>query len=306
MVEPLDVLCVADMCVDLILTGNIRPQFNQVEQLIDKYVFELGGSANIFASQFVKLGGRAGVIGGVGQDFLGQFVLDKLQDIGVDFSRVRRHQHLKTGLGVALAEADDRAILTYPGTIDAVHPDELTHDLLFACHHWHVGSYFLLKNLHGHWTNWLKRCKEKKLASSLDTNWDPENCWEGVLEILPWIDVFLPNEAEILAITGESDFRKAGLKLASRGPLVVVKRGRYGAVVFKEDQSWQIRPADPANESINIVDTIGAGDNFDAGFIRAWLVGREIDQCLSLACRCAIASLGSQGGIQGQLREIIE
>jgi ribokinase len=306
MVEPLGVLCVADMCVDLVLTGNVRPLFNQVEQLIDKYAFELGGSANLFASQFAKLGGRAGVIGWVGLDFLGQFVLEMLQDVGVDVSRVRPHQYLKTGLGVALAEPNDRAILTYPGTIDAVHPDELTHDLLFACRHWHISSFFLLKKLRGHWVSWLERCKGEKLTTSLDTNWDPENRWEGVTEMLPWVDVFLPNEAEALAIAGESDFRKAGTKLASRGPLVVIKRGKEGAVAFKEDQSWQTRLADRTPESINIVDTIGAGDNFDAGFIRAWLLGRKIDECLSLACRCAIASLGSEGGFQGQLHEMTE
>src|ERR1700730_5664088 len=59
----LDVLSVSDMCVDLILQGNVRPQFSQVEQIIDNYVLELGGSANIFISQMVTLGAKADVIG---------------------------------------------------------------------------------------------------------------------------------------------------------------------------------------------------------------------------------------------------
>src|SRR5438128_1133504 len=120
MSELLDVLCVADMCVDLVLRGNIRPRFQQIEQLIDDYRLELGGSANILASQFVKLGGRAGVIGWLGTDPFGDLVLARLRELGVEVTRVRRHATEKTGLGVALAEPDDRAILTYAGTIDAV------------------------------------------------------------------------------------------------------------------------------------------------------------------------------------------
>jgi len=299
--ETPDVFCVADMCVDLVLSGNVRPRFNQVEQLIDNYVIELGGSANIFASQFVKLGGRAGVIGWVGKDAFGQFVLERLQTIGVDVSLVGYHPHLRTGLGVALAESNDRAILTYVGTIDAVQPSELPDDLLSACRHWHIASYFLLNHLRDYWSNWLKRCKEKGLTTSLDTNWDPENRWVGVIEMLPLIDVFLPNETEALALTGQANVTRAGEKLASRGQLVIIKRGSEGAIAFRGNQSWQVLPRDSPDHPVTIVDTIGAGDNFDAGFLRAWLLNRDIDQCLRLACHCAVASLRVAGGIEGQL-----
>lgn len=303
MVETLDILCVADMCVDLVVTGNVRPQFHQAEQLVDDYSIELGGSANIFVSQFVKLGGRAGVVGWVGQDAFGQFILEKLHTVGVDISRVGQDPQLKTGLGIALAEPDDRAILTYPGTIDAVKPLELIEELLVACQHWHIASYFLLNKLRERWITWLEQCRRKKLTTSLDTNWDPENRWEGVMKLLPLIDIFLPNEAEALAISGESDLTRAGEKLSHLGTLVVIKRGREGALAFRKNQCWRVRPDDSERKAIHIADSIGAGDNFDAGFIRAWLLGQEMEKCLDLACRCAVASLAAAGGIQGQLRE---
>jgi len=302
----LDVLCVADMCVDIVLKGDVRPRFKQVEQLVDSYTVELGGSANIFASQFVKVGGHAGVVGWVGHDAFGQFILDRLQSIGVDTTRVGRHDTLKSGLGVTLVEKDDRAILTCLGTIDAVQPHELTADLLPACRHWHIASYFLLGKLRRHWKGWLERCRAEKLTTSLDTNWDPENRWEGVVEILPLIDVFFPNEAEARAIAGEADISKAGESLARHGPLVVIKRGSEGAVAFKGKQCWGSPPPDHPRDLIKIADTIGAGDNFDAGFLRAWQLGWEVDQCLHVASRCALASLGAAGGIEGQLREMIE
>src|SRR4051812_885928 len=96
----LDTLTVADMCVDLLLSGNVRPRFGQVEQMIADYAIELGGSANIFAGQFAKLGGSAGVIGTLGQDTFGDVAMGRLREIGVDVSRVKRDASLKTGLGV--------------------------------------------------------------------------------------------------------------------------------------------------------------------------------------------------------------
>ena len=102
--ERLDVITVSDMCVDLVLTGDVRPRFHQFEQIIDDYKLELGGSANIFACQVAKLGAKAGIIGRVGKDAFGEFVFRELQAIGVEMSRVSQDPSLKTGLGLALAE----------------------------------------------------------------------------------------------------------------------------------------------------------------------------------------------------------
>jgi len=302
---PLDVLTVADMCVDLVLTGDVRPRFHQFEQLIDDYELELGGSANIFACQLAKLGARVGVIGQVGQDAYGEFVLNKLLGTGVDISRVTRHATLKTGLGVALAEPGDRAILTYLGTIDATQPNDLAHDVLTAAHHWHIASYFLLQSLRRHWPGWLRQCRDAGMTISLDVNWDPEDRWEGVTDLLPLVDVFFPNENEAMAIAGEKDVRRATERLADLGPTVVTKCGKDGVLAINGKQVWQLRPADIDGPPVQVVDSIGAGDNFDAGFIRAWLLHRPPDECLALGHRCAVASLRCAGGIQGQLQELV-
>jgi ribokinase len=223
--------------------------------------------------------------------------------LGVDATRVRRHPELKTGLGVALAEPADRAILTCLGTIDAAEPAVLCAGLLGVFRHWHIASYFLLSKLRGCWPEWLRACKKAGLTTSLDTNWDPEERWAGVLELLPHVDVFFPNEAEALAISGESTVTRAGEKLAAFGPLVVVKRGSKGAVAFGRGACWAAEGL--RARAAPIVDTIGAGDNFDAGFLRAWLLGRDVSDCLNLAQRCAVESLGAPGGIEGQLKENI-
>jgi len=301
-----DVATVSDMCVDLVVSGNVRPEFQQVEQIVGDYSLELGGSANIFATQLAKLGARAGVLGYVGADMFGEFALQELDQIGVDTTHVKKLSSLKTGIGIHLTEKHDRAILTYPGSIDATQAEDLDETLLHFCRHWHLASYFLLRNLRSSWPQWIQKCREADLTTSLDTNWDPDKRWDGVAELLPYIDVFLPNEAEALSLTGETDVWQAARVLAAYGPLTVVKCGEKGAIAMKGNQTWQIKGSDCQDSALSIVDTTGAGDNFDAGFIRAWLLGYDIDFSLRLGHRCALSSLGSLGGIRGQLQQFID
>jgi sugar/nucleoside kinase (ribokinase family) len=288
------------MTADLIVRGRELPRFGQVETLLDDYILEIGGSANIFASQFCKLGGRAGLVGCVGADVLGSFLKAKLTTIGVDLRHVKDNPRIKTGISAHLNHQGDRAILTYLGTADAVRPEDLSDDLLLGARHWHIASYFLLGQLRSRWPGFLREAKRLKKTVSLDTNWDPVEAWTGVKEILPLVDIFLPNENEAIAITQAATADEAGQSLSLLGPLVVVKCGARGAVAFKNGQ--EIAAVEPESLLLEPVDSTGAGDNFDAGFLRGFLLDRALEDCLRLGARCAAASLGALGGIEGQWR----
>jgi sugar/nucleoside kinase (ribokinase family) len=299
-----DVGCAADLCVDLILSGNVVPRFGQAEQWIDGYALELGGSGTIFGGQFARLGGGAALVGVIGEDAFGALVREQLREIGVPADRVRIAATVATGLGVSLVKPDgDRGMLTYSGGIGAVEPADLTEELLVACRHWHVASYFLLEGLRAHWPEWLRRCRAHGVTTSLDTNWDPEDRWEGVRELLPLVDVFLPNEQEACAIAREADVFEAGRQLSDLGPLVVIKRGSEGATAFRSGERWEMGQPPAGEPPLVVVDSVGAGDNFDAGFLRGWLLGWDVTQCLRLGGRCARASLRHAGGFRGQLQE---
>lgn len=295
-----DVITIGDMCVDLIVNlGQSAVRFGQAEQWVSDYTLEMGGSACLFACQAAKLGLGVGILGRVGDDDYGRLVVRRLQESGVDTRFVAVDPALKTGLGIALCRAQgDRAILTYGGSLNAVYPEDLTEEFLSGGRHLHYGSYYLQTHLRSHVPDMLRRTRAQGLTISLDPNWDPEERWNGGLErAIASADLFLCNEQEALAITGKDDVEGAVRALLLRAPIVAVKRGAQGAWVGAGGQIQAV-PVEPVG---HIVDTVGAGDSFDAGFLAAWLRGMSPAQCAAIGVRCGRATVMAPGGLIGQL-----
>ena len=295
-----DLLTIGDLCVDLIIDlGETLPRFGQVEQWVPDYFLEMGGSTAICACQAAKLGLRVAILGRVGDDPYGRLVLQRLQESGVDTRFVGVDAALKTGLGVALCKPDgDRAILTYGGSLNAVYPADVTDEFLDSGRHLHYGSYYLQTNLLPAVPAILSRARARGLTVSLDTNWDPAQTWDGGLAAaLAQVDLFFPNEQEALAISRQATVEAALTALLAQTPIVAIKRGAAGALVGQGTQRWTV-PVDPVAA---IVDTVGAGDSFDAGFLAAWLAGRPLPECAELGNRCGRAVTQARGGLQGQL-----
>lgn len=300
MTPPFDVMLASDQCVDLLVRGDVRPRFGQAEQLVDGYALEIGGSANLFACQAAKLGLRVGLIGVVGEDPFGRILLDLLGAQGPNLERLRVDPSVPTGLGLHLTEPDDRAILTVAGSIDATEPGDLPAEPETLCRHWHLASFYLLTRLRPAWPDYLARARAAGITVSLDTNWDPAERWDGVRDILPLCDLFLPNEEELRRISGRADMAEGARELSRLGPLVVVKRGAAGALVAQGGEVVAEAPAPHLRAPV--VDAVGAGDSFDAGFLWGWLAGKPLDDCLRRAQACAAATLAAAGGTASQPR----
>lgn len=294
-----DVITFGDMCVDLVMAGaDVTPQFGQVEKLVDDYMLEMGGSCCIFACQAARLGLKVGILGRVGDDAFGRLIVRRLKEYGVDTRHVIVDPGLKTGLGVALCQEDDRAILTYPGSLCALNPEDVTAELLASARHLHHGSFFLQTGLRPAVPDIFRQAKALGLTVSLDTNWDPDESWNSTLaEALSRVDLFFPNEQELLHITRAASLETAAAGLQRQGvSLVAVKRGAQGARLFSAEatRECQVDPAAPGGDSI------GAGDSFDAGYLAAWLRGLPPEHCLQIACQCGRAVAGARGGLLGQ------
>lgn len=292
-----DVVVIGDLCVDLILTGDVIPEFGQAEKLVDTATMTIGGSATIFACGAARLGLVTAMIGVVGTDDFGAFMRREVAARGVDLGRLTVDPAIQTALSVHLAHGKDRAILTYSGTIGGLRRDHLDLALLSRARHLHLGCYFLLDNLRADVPRLFEHAHSLGLTTSLDTNYDPTGRWaDGLDDVLAHTDLFFPNEVEARAIAGLDDVEAAALALAARGPLVVVKLGPDGSLAATAGGATIREPGLP----VEVVDTAGAGDSFDAGFLHAWLAGRAIDRCLRLGNACGALSTRRAGGTQGQ------
>lgn len=295
------IVSIGDLCLDVLVDATVKPEYGQVEKPVDNYSIDLGGSIGIFASQIAKLGGKISLIGKVGDDIQGKIVLQALRDSGVDTSKVEVSSEDKTPLGLNLSCLGDRAMLTYLGTLKLIDESVFDGDIFKDATHVHVGGYFLLNKLLPAWPEQIKAIKKNGKTVSLDTNWDPDRKWKAVTQILPDVDVFLPNESEALAISGKEEVYEAGKFLAKLCSLVVIKCGARGAIVFRKEEMIEYPIPDDLLTGLKIADTTGAGDNFDAGFIFEWLSGSDINDCLFRAVLCGTHSLKALGGIAAQI-----
>lgn len=293
-----DIVTFGDPCVDLLLSGgDIVPRFGQVEQLVEDYTLEMGGSTCIFACQSARLGLRTGILGKVGADGFGRLILQRLHECGVDTHLMATDPSLKTGLGLALCKDNDRAILTYLGSLNALTPADIPPSFLASARHVHHGSYFLLDQLKTGIPDILRQAKGMGLTTSLDTNWDPDEAWNGTLhQALAHTDIFFPNMQELFFITRTGKLEAGIQAIHDLGVrVVVVKLGERGACGSDGSQIYhcEVTPVTGG-------DSVGAGDSFDAGFLAGWLRGMMLPECLRLACGCGRSVAAKLGGLAGQ------
>jgi sugar/nucleoside kinase (ribokinase family) len=297
MVHGFDLLVLGDANPDLVLRGgDVHPAFGQAERIVDEGRLTIGGSGAILACGAARLGLRVAFAGIVGDDLFGTFMRDELVRRGVDTRGVVVDPARPTGVTVVLSVGEDRAMLTALGTVGDLRGSSIDPALIAASRHVHVSSLFLQRALMPDLPELFDAVHEGGATTSADPNWDPSDDWEGgVMNLLPTIDVFLPNEIEAMRLARISDLDEAIARLRRGGSLVVVKRGAEGAVAAG---------AGPAVRQAGIptpaVDTTGAGDSFDAGFLAGYLSGASVERSLAIGNACGALSIRVTGGIDGQ------
>ena len=290
-----DITIAGELNLDLILYGLPEQLPPERELLADRMMLTLGSSSAIVGHNLAAMGSRVGFQSRIGHDPLGQIALERLKQGGVDVSRVRRTTGpTTTGLTVILHHAAWRNILTYPGTISELSWDDLDLDYLADARHFHFSSYYLQLSLRPHVPELFRRLKDKGLTISLDTNDDPAGQWQGGLSgVLPYVDIFLPNSREACKAAGTDDLEAAIRKLSSQVPLVVVKLGPDGALAQRGSE----RVLSPARR-VTPVDSVGAGDSFDAGFLHQYVRGADLPTCLKSGNLAGALSTTRPGGTE--------
>ena len=295
MKKPIDILVAGEINPDLILTGDVKPEFDQVEKLVTSETLTVGSSSVIFACGAARLGLRVAFIGVCGDDVFGRFMLAEMQKRNVNVDHVIIRTAGQTGLSVILNREADRAILTHPGLIADLQASDIADSLLAQTRHLHVASYFLQTKLQPDLPALFQRAHALGLTTSLDTNYDPSEKWIGFDDLLSKTDVFLPNKTEALSITQSANVVSASEQLAQTCKLAAIKLGAEGAIACNGEEVIRSNSI-----SVNVVDTVGAGDTFDAGFVFGYLNDWPLQKSLRLACVCGALSTQRAGGTEGQ------
>jgi sugar/nucleoside kinase (ribokinase family) len=289
-----DVCVIGEINPDLIVYGLPKELEPEREILADGFRLTLGSSSAIFAHNLSALSTRVGMISKIGTDPLGKIALDRLIAGGVDVSHVRTSPDTPTGVTVILAQPGSRFILTYPGTMFELSYDDLDFDYIFSARHLHLSSFFLHRALRPRMAQVFRAARSKGLTTSLDTNDDPEDKWDDDLaEVLRFIDILFVNEPEATKIARTDDLNSALAKLAQIARLVVVKRGAQGAIAREGSTEWRC-----LGLAVDVIDTVGAGDSFDAGYIHSFLQGGSRESCLQCANAAGAFSTTKEGGTE--------
>jgi sugar/nucleoside kinase (ribokinase family) len=290
----LDITIAGEINLDLILYGLPEQMSTERELLATRFNMTLGSSSAIVAHNLAALGSRVGFITRVGDDALGKMALERLSAGAVDLSRVVRAAGTASGVTVILPHERERHILTYLGTISELRFEDLDLEYLASGRHFHMSSLFLQRALAPRASEVFQQMKSAGLTTSLDTNDDPDDRWQGALDAtLPYVDILLPNEREAMKIARANDLETAVVRLSERVKTVVVKMGSRGAMAISGKERF-IAPA----VNVSVVDPVGAGDSFDAGFLHQLVRGADLQTCLAYGNLCGAFSTTASGGTE--------
>ena len=259
----------------------------------------VGGCAANTSAGLARLGVPVAVLGKVGDDALGEFLLRALQREGVRTDGVVVDPRVQTSATVALvAAAGERAFLHAVGGNGALRAEEVDLHATGNASILHIGGTGLMPSLDG--VPLAAVCAQAKalgLTVTLDTAWDPSGQWQRVLEVLPHVDYFLPSLEEAQHIFGLSEPAAIAAAARALGPrAVVIKLASEGCYVLApgQDRGVHIPPL-----PVVAVDTTGAGDAFCAGFLAALARGWDTLRAARLGTVTGALSVTRLGAIAG-------
>lgn len=294
-IDQVEVVVIGELNVDIIL--NRIKQFPQMgkEILAQSMNLTLGSSSAIFASNLSTLGTTVTFIGKIGRDHFASIVMDSLVSKGVDTSHVVQSAGLNTGATIVMNYGQESAKVTYPGAMEDLKIEDIDFGFISAARHLHFSSIFLQPAIRDSLPFLFARAKSLGLTTSLDPQWNPaENCDVNLGNLLPGLDVFMPNLSEFLMLTDSGSLEQGIKKISKIAPklTLIVKVGSEGAYGWKDG----ILVHQQAFLNNQVVDCVGAGDSFNAGFIHLFIKGHTLGQCLEYGALMGAVSTTRAGG----------
>jgi len=294
------VSCVGILVADIF--SSILPKLPRPGELIsvDDIPLSAGGCATNTAVSLSKLGIPTGVIGKVGEDLFGDFVINYLNERGVDTSRVARSNKMDTSKTIVLLTAtEDRRFIHNFGANAEFGIDDVDFDYIAQSKVIYVGGYLDLPRLNqAGLIKLFKFAKERGIITILDVvvAHPHPNLINQCKDAFLYTDFFLPNEDEAKLLTGKDDPQSQAEIFLTYNPQmkVVITMGEKGSLLRTKDKVI-LAPS----YKVKIVDPSGGGDAFDAGFISGILEGWDLESTLKFASATGASAVRAMGCTAG-------
>ncbi len=299
-----DSVVIGELNADIILKGI--PELVELgkEKIATDMLLTMGSASAIFASNLSKLGLQVGFIGKIGNDHFGEVVLSGLEKANVNLEGIIRDNKSSTGITIAMTFPSDYAMVTYMGAMESFNVSDINYEYLSEARHIHFASYYLQPGMRSGCKEMFMKAKEFGLITSFDPGWDPSERWEDdILEVLPYVDYFLPNENEAILISKKRSVEEALEYLSIHGNNIIIKKGRDGISAHINRNKY-----DKKVYKIVPIDTSGAGDSFNAGFIYGLLNEKSIEECLDYGMASGALACTKMGGSDSapNINELLE
>lgn len=296
----LDVVCLGILVADVVgKPVDIWPDRGKLE-LVDRMELHSGGCAASTGIGLAKIGAKVGMIGKVGEDGFGDFMINALERNGVDASGVVRDTSVATSATMVMVHGDgERSFIHYLGANATLVERDVDFDYVKQAKILHVAGSFLMPGIDGEPTaRILAKARAAGVTTALDTAWDSKGRWMSLLRpCLEHIDYFVPSIEEAKRVTNRETPEDIAKSLLDEGVKVVgLKMGESGCYIRSTDAEYRIPPF-----KVDAVDALGAGDSFVAGFLTGVVHGWDLEKTGRFANAvgaCCVTALGATTGIK--------
>jgi len=303
----LDVVTLGPLNVDLLITGTAPTNLDELTQWTgpSQVTLTMAGSTGYPTLALAKLGLKVGVVTVLADDVFGDLVYQSVREAGVEVSHIQRQPNTLSGIGIyLLLFGNKKRPQTYRLPTHQPWPRRLSQsdrEYLLSGRHVHCGGYLHFPEM---WNDDLaevfRLAHERGLSTSLDPQsllYPYDGSWlDPLREVLRYTDLLLLDAHEARRIAQRDDLSEAARTLKQTGPhLVAIKDGVAGTVICADDRMFR-EPAAVVPED-EIVETVGAGDTFDAALIAAQLAGWPIERCARFAALAAASSVRGPGAV---------
>ena len=266
---------------------------------VDDFALAVSGAAGSAAIVAAKHGMRVQAVGGVGRDLMGDWVLRRLDDFGVDRDLMQVCDGVSTSASIVTTRPDGaRPALHKLGATAAFHVDDAALERVIDTKVLHVGGVGLMDTMDGGRTaELLAAAKEGGVTTTLDVFASTPDDLALVRPLLAHTDYFMPSEEEAMALSGLTDFEDIAAFLLDQGTGAVILTLGVGGAMYRDREGGRI---DAPSFAVDVVCTCGCGDCFNAGFATGLHLGRGIDECIRLGQAASAQNatgLGSQAGV---------